>query len=270
MKFVQRDLGDAAEASSGGGETGLGREILLMGGALLGLTLGLWFGIGWATELALPLISTATEKSWFGRFSPPQADEETSPDAAQKAQRDRASAVLSRLVADPAVPRLDYRLFFIPEEKPNAFAFPGGAIGVTQGLLDVVEDDVALAFVLGHELGHFAQRDHLRGIGRQIGRQLAWALIFGGDGGDLLGSHLSTLLDLRHSRGQESGADIFGLELVHRTYGTTAGTDRLFAWLERRDSNPRWIEMLQTHPVPANRLAEMRAHAARLAAPAQP
>ena len=269
MKFVRRELGESAEASSGEGGPGLRREILVMGGGLLVLVLALWFGIAWATELILPLISPGTEQKWFGGFSPPQARTESALSAAQQVRHDQVTAVLARLAADPAVPRLKYRVFLLPGKEPNAFAFPGGAIGVTEGLLDVVDDEVPLAFVLGHELGHFAQRDHLRGLGRQLGRQLAWALVFG-DGGDLLSAHLSTLLDLRHSRGQESGADRFGLELVHRTFGTTAGTDRLFAWLETRDQNPRWLEMLQTHPVPANRLAEMRAHAARFGAPGAP
>lgn len=46
MKFVQRDMGAAAEASNGGGSSGWRREVLLLGCALLALTLGLWFGIG--------------------------------------------------------------------------------------------------------------------------------------------------------------------------------------------------------------------------------
>jgi Zn-dependent protease with chaperone function len=269
MNFVRRELGDAAEASSGGGETGMAREILLMGGALLALVLGLWYGIAWTIELTLPLISPGTEHAWFGDFTPPNARAAATLSAERQAAHARVTAVLARLAADPAVPSIPYRAYIIPGDEPNAFAFPGGAIGVTEGLLDVVDEEVPLAFVLGHELGHFAQRDHLRGVGRQLGRQLAWALIFG-EGGDLLGSHLATLLDLQHSRGQESGADLFGLELVHRRYGTTAGTDRLFAWLETRDRNPRWLEMLQTHPVPANRLEEMRTHAARLGAQPAP
>lgn len=268
MKFVRRDLGQAAEASSGGGEPGMGREIVLMGSALLALTLAVWFGISWAIELALPLISSETESKWFGSFTPDQAKATADLSPAETARRDQAAAVLARLAADPAVPRLDYRLIVIPGDEPNAFAFPGGAIGVTEGLLEIMPGDVPLAFVLGHELGHFAQRDHLRGIGRQLGRQLAWALIFGGNGGDLLGSHFANLLDLRHSRGQESGADLFGLKLVHRIYGTTAGTDQLFVWLDKRDRHPRWLAMLQTHPATADRLSVLRTEAGRLTAPA--
>lgn len=264
MKFVPRDLGPAAEASSGGSGPGWIRELLVLGGALLVFTLAVWFGVGWITELALPLISTDTERKLFGTFAPTELVSEDELSTTLAARREQAGAVLAKLRADPAVPPLEYRLFLVPGREPNAFAFPGGAVGVTRGLLELTDDDVALAFVLGHELGHFAHRDNLRGLGRQLGRSLVWAMIFGQGGGDLLSTHLSTLLDLRHSRAQETAADVFGLELVHRIYGTTTGTDRLFAWLEQRDRNPAWLEMLRTHPEPAGRLNFLRERAARL------
>jgi Zn-dependent protease with chaperone function len=265
MKFVQRDLGAAAEASSGGGRSGWRREVLLLGTALLALTLGLWFGIGWAVELSLPLISVETEQRWFGSFEPARTTPTTGLASPGDARFTRAEAVLARLRADPVVPGFNYRLFVLPDTEPNAFAFPGGSLGVTRGLLDLAGDDeAAIAFVLGHELGHFAHRDQLRGIGRQLGRSLAWSLIFGEDGSGLLESHVANLLDLRHSRGQEHAADLYGLELVHRVYGTTKGTDRLFVWLEQRERSPAWMEMLQTHPQPEGRLQGLRAHAARL------
>lgn len=265
MHFVQRDLGDAAEASSGGGRSGWFREVLLLGTALFALTLGLWFGIGWAVELSLPLISVETEQKWFGSFQPDRAAATIDFPPALSARFEHTRTVLARLQADAAVPRFDYRLFVLPDKDPNAFAFPGGSIGVTRGLLELVEDDeVAIAFVLGHELGHFAHRDQLRGIGRALGRTLVWSLIFGGDGGGLLNTHLANLLDLRHSRAQEQAADLYGLGLVYRTYGTTKGTDRLFVWLEQRERSPAWMEMLRTHPQPEGRLIDLRAHAARL------
>jgi Zn-dependent protease with chaperone function len=265
MKFVQRDLGAAAEASSGGGRAGWQREVLLLGSALLALTLGLWFGIGWAVELALPLISVETERQWFGSFTPDHTEEPADLPAPLASRLARTQAVLTRLQADAAVPRFDYRLFVLDDREPNAFAFPGGSIGVTRGLLELLEDDdVAMAFVLGHELGHFAHRDQLRGIGRAFGRSLAWALIFGDDGGGLLNSHLTNLLELRHSRGQEHDADLYGLELVHRIYGTTKGTDRLFVWLEQRERSPAWMEMIRTHPQAKGRLTDLRAYASRL------
>src|SRR5690606_17749204 len=129
---------------------------------------------------------------------------------------------------------------------------------------DLLDGEIPVAFVLAHELGHFAGRDHLRHFGRRAGRQLAWWLITGTGEGLWLGSRMSGLLDLRHSRSRESAADRFALRLVHRVYGTTEGTDRLFAWLAARDNSPAWLEFLQTHPVPAGRLEHLRHDAAAL------
>ena len=45
----------------------------------------------------------------------------------------------------------------------NAVALPGGNIVVFAGLLKEIKSENELAMILGHELGHFAHRDHLRG-----------------------------------------------------------------------------------------------------------
>ena len=177
----------------------------------------------------------------------------------------KARAVLARLTAEPGVPGYNFELVVLPGDEPNAFAIPGGTIGVTRGLLDLLkDDDIALAFVLGHELGHFAHRDQLRGLGRQIGRALLWSLLFGDGGGDILSDQLPTLLDLRHSRAAEAAADRHGLRLVLGTYGTAEGADRLFSWLEAQGASPRWAAMFATHPTPADRIQALRDYASEL------
>lgn len=47
-------------------------------------------------------------------------------------------------------------------------ALPGGRILLTKGLLEYLQTEYGLVFVLGHEVGHIVHRDHIRGIGRQI------------------------------------------------------------------------------------------------------
>jgi len=81
-----------------------------------------------------------------------------------------------------------------------------------------------------------------------------------------LRSQFGQLLDLNHSREQESGADVFGLELVHRVHGTMRNFDALFAWIERRERLPAWTAMLATYPCSGDRLNQLREHAARLSA----
>lgn len=261
MKYVHRDLGDAAEASNPG-PAGMRREIAFLIGATAALFLAAYFAIGWAVELVLPRISVERERAWFGQFS--LAAHATTPEGAEESARfARAQATLARLIAQPGVPALDYKLVFVSESRPNAFAFPGGTIAITRGMLQLLEDEVSTAFVLGHELGHFAQRDHLRGLGRALGRAIAWTLVFG-DMGDVLTRHAGTLLDLAHARQQESGADRFGLELVHRVYGRTEGTERLFVWLDERQRQPAWAVWLQSHPDPGNRVQRLQERAREL------
>lgn len=265
MKFVQRDMGAAAEASNPG-PAGMRREIVFLLVATLGLVLALYFLVGTVVELTLPRISVARERAWFGDFTPAARTAEPA-SAMEISQLALARKTLARLTLAPGVPALDYRLVLLAETEPNAVAFPGGTIGVTRGLLDVADSEIALAFVLGHELGHFAQRDHLRGLGRSVGRAIAWAVIFG-DTSDALSGHTSQLLDLAHSRQQEAGADHFGLSLVHHAYGKTEGSERLFAWLERNRQHAGWAAWLQSHPDVGDRLQRLREAAAKLDATA--
>jgi Zn-dependent protease with chaperone function len=261
VKFVRRNLGAAAEVSHPG-PAGMRREIAILFGATAVLLLAVYFLIGWAVELILPRISVARESEWFRGFS--LADRVVEPIAAEEQSRvATARQALARLAAQPGVPCYDYRLVLIGSDTPNAFAFPGGTIGVTRGMLKLLDEEVAIAFVLGHELGHFAQRDHLRGVGRKLGRSLVWALMFS-ETGDTLTQNTGTLLELAHSRRQERGADHFGVELVQGAYGRLAGTEKLFVWLEQRQHQPDWTEWLQTHPVPATRIKELRDHVERL------
>lgn len=263
MKYVHRELGDAAEASNPEA-AGMRREIVFLLVATAALFVAAYFAIGWAVELALPRISVERERAWFSTFA--LNEKIAAPSNRVEAERfGHAQEILQKLAARPGVPALDYKLVFIAEKQPNAFAFPGGTIGITRGMLEVLDDELAVAFVLGHELGHFAQRDHLRGIGRALGRALVWAIFFG-DTGESLSQHSATLLDLAHSRHQENGADLFGLELAHGLYGKSEGAEKLFTWLEQRQRQPMWLSWMQTHPHPGNRVLHLREHAKKLEA----
>ena len=261
MKFVQRDMGEAAEASNPGSNA-MRREIVFLLVTTAAIMVAVYFCIGWIVELTLPHISAEREKAWFKHVS--LAAHTINPESPLELTRfDAAKQNLQRLASQPGVVALDYKLVLLADETPNAFAFPGGTIGVTRGMLELLDDEISMAFVLGHELGHFAHRDHLRGIGRAIGRALVMGLIFG-NAGDTLTTNASSLFDLAHSRSGEAAADEFSLGLVHRAYGRTEGTDRLFVWLEKRQRLPAWTRWLQTHPDPGDRIQKLRASAQRL------
>jgi Zn-dependent protease with chaperone function len=262
MKFVQRDLGAAAEVSSGGGLRGLlaeFRTLVLLSSAVL-LVLILAFAL--AAEIAVAVISPARENEWMrGLFNSLATVEPKEEPLAGKTARARAT--LARLAAHPEVAGVTYQLIVVDSPAPNAFAMPGGTIGVTTGLLLAIDDEAALAFVLGHELGHFKHRDHLRAFIRDAGRGTAIAVIFGG--ANSLVTRADAWLSLGYSRNQEHAADRFGLDLVHATYGRTDGCDALFRLLARDASPPSWAHMLSTHPDHHDRIDRLRQRADELA-----
>ncbi len=150
-----------------------------------------------------------------------------------------------------------------PETLPNAFALPGGAVVVTSGLLDRVESENELAFILGHELGHFRNRDHLRGLGRQVVTALAMTAIGVAAGGGGVTDFMTIahhVTDRRFSREQEFAADRFGLEMVQREYGHVAGAEDFFKHLADEESvwDSRAASYLSTHPWSEGRMERLR------------
>jgi Zn-dependent protease with chaperone function len=261
MKFVQRAMGEAAEASNPDSRA-MRREIGFLLATTAGLMLVAYLCVGWIVELTLPRISAEREVAWFKGLSlaahvavPATPLEQTRFQSAQQS--------LQPLALQPGVIPIHYDLVLLADDTPNAFALPGGTIGVTRGMLQLLDDEISVAFVLGHELGHFAHRDHLRGVGRALGRALVMSLIIG-NSVDALTTNATALLDLAHSGEREERADKFGLELVHRTYGRTEGTERLFIWLEKRERLPVWTRWLQTHPNPGDRIQKLRTAAVLL------
>ena len=144
------------------------------------------------------------------------------------------------------------------QEAPNALALPGGQILVTTGLLQQVESENELAFVLAHELGHFRNRDHLRGLGRGLALALVMAAVGASGAGSAaeLATVAAQLAERGFDREQERSADDFGLALVASEYGNVAGAVDFF---ERLPGTPGEVgeqiaSYLSTHPVNRERV----------------
>lgn len=258
MNIVNRQPVETADASSNRGQMWSELRKLTLYAALL--VVGVYFSIGLAVDLIVPSISPEREVALFSRW---KHGGDLTPE--QTARLQPAQEILDRLIQDPAVPKLPYRLTLLEHQKPNAFAFPGGAIGLTSGLLNTLDNPLALTFVLGHELGHFQQRDHLRGMGRIIGGGVAFSILFGGEmGNQQFANTFTHILNRSYSRDQEEGADRFGLGLVFRLNGETEGCDQLFRVLQETDEIPEWAYMLSTHPAPEQRIELLQVESERL------
>lgn len=165
--------------------------------------------------------------------------------------------LLDRLLVHWPEGPYQFRVEIHDSEAVNAMALPGGLIVVTQGLLNAVESENELAFVLGHELGHFSNRDHLRALGRGIVFSLFFAAITGNDVAGL-GISVSDLTLRGFSRQQESRADEFGLAAVYAEYGHVGEAWRLFERWNAEAGAPGVVsEYLATHPAPGDRVARL-------------
>lgn len=159
--------------------------------------------------------------------------------------------------------------------EPNAFALPGGKVGVNTGIFSVAKNQDQLAAVLAHEIGHVVEHHHDERITRQMGAQTGLGIV-----GALLGSRygqgatnatsqlggaaVQGFVLLPNSRTQESEADVVGQRLM-----ASAGFDPQQAvnlWQNMiAAGGSRPPEWLSTHPNPESRIQELRSRAGTLA-----
>lgn len=255
MKYVHRPLGEMAEINSGGNTRAQFREIGILTGLAALTLISLYFAIGLIVDAVVIRLSPEKEASLFAFYRKPFTEAAPPTELAEKWEK--AHNLLHDLTAASVLADETFTLGYLAMEEPNAFALPGGAIVLTKGLLEGISSDGGLAFVLAHELGHFAHRDHLRGLGRQLGFKLAIALLFGSDGG--FSGRASDLALLKYSRHQEAAADEFALELIERHFGKRDGVGELFELLQDKEPLPSWAYMFTTHPDNLERLRKIAA-----------
>lgn len=145
-------------------------------------------------------------------------------------------------------------------EVPNAAVVPGGTIIVFTGLLDRVQSENGLSFVLAHELSHIANRDHLRAMGRGIVLFGISALLTGSDSGitGLLApaTHLGTA---KYSREREALADAKALQILNCRYGHVGGAAELFEALKKDDADSSSVShYIASHPSMQARIDALR------------
>jgi Zn-dependent protease with chaperone function len=260
MKIINRQPRSTADVSSARGSSF--REFWKLFLSAVVLLVVLYFIIGVAVDQIVAQVSYETEARIFQAFQPEQFEPSTEKDRKHLAL---ARKILDRFKTDSRVPPLPYALILVENKAPNAFAFPGGTIGITTGLLEILTEEIEIAFVIGHELGHFYNRDHLQGLGRAAGFGIAMAILFDmGSGAESFGNIVNFVLQRSYSQEREIEADRFGLELVYGAYGKVEGTDRLFSLLLDKEDLPEWAYMFATHPSPKVRIINLEKSAQEL------
>ena len=260
MKIVHKRPEATADVSSARGTAG--KEFWQLVLSAVVLLIALYFIIGFIVDFSVSRISFETEAKIFKHYKLPNIKHK----APEKINHlKKAGAILETLRTNKRVPPLPYHLILIDTKEPNAFAFPGGTVGITTGLVEKLNDEIKIAFVIGHELGHFHNRDHLEGLGRAAGFGIVSAILLDtGFGAKSFGNIIEFVLQRSYSQDREKKADQFGLELVYSVYGKVKGTDHLFRILNEESTLPEWAYMFSTHPSPEERISNLEKFALEL------
>lgn len=181
-----------------------------------------------------------------------------------------------RLVAasDAEPPKLT--VFVIRDPRINAFALPGGYIGVNAGLLTSVRSESELAGVLAHELSHVTQRHIARTIdGTQVATLATWAavlaaIIAASANPEVVIAALSVgqaanyQREVNFTRAHELEADRIGIRTLAKANFDPQAVASFFVRLEQQSRlyGNQVPEFLRTHPVNTTRISEARTRAA--------
>ena len=178
----------------------------------------------------------------------------------------------ARLTATPQARGTAFEFFAVRDRSINAFALPGGFIGVHTGLIAASESESELASVIGHEIGHVTQHHIARMLSNQrYASMLALAgLVLGAlaarsssdaaVGSMLLGDSLAMRSMLSFSRDAEREADRLGFEMLREARFDVRGAPRFFERLQQvnRFNEGGAYAYLRTHPVTAERMTDMQ------------
>jgi predicted Zn-dependent protease len=243
-----------------------------------------------AAALALGPVPVAAQIDNLPRLGDPSAD-----DLSPQAERRLGESIMRQIRRDPvwlddadvvdyinrlaaplsattAAGSTSFEFFALSDPSINAFALPGGYIGVHTGLLTAADSESEVAAVLAHEIGHVTQRHIARMLAQQ--KQVSLVTMAGmvlallaarsnpqaAMGGVLIGGEMARSNMLSFSRVAAREADRVGFEILRQ-----AGFDMqsMVSFFGRLQQASRFYETnapayLRTHPVTGERIGDMQ------------
>ena len=202
-------------------------------------------------------------------FQQIKREEQVSADSEAAARVRRVGGRIAQVAAkDTGIPPADWELVTFASDQNNAFALPGGKVGVYEGILAVARTDAELATVLGHEAAHVAARHGGERMSELLviamgGMALSQALrdepertreLF------LLAYGVGTQVGrvLPHSRRQELEADRIGLLYMARAGYDPSAAIRFWERMEAAAEGGGAPAFLSTHPSHGQRIERLR------------
>ncbi|MFK0298729.1 M48 family metallopeptidase [Brevundimonas sp. NPDC090276] len=183
------------------------------------------------------------------------------------AQNERVRRVGGRIVQAAGLGGRNWDYAVFEDASPNAFVLPSGQIGVTTGLLKLVQNDDQLATVIGHEVGHVVARHAAERYSTQSTTGLVLGAVqsragdysqaVGALGG--MGAQLGLLLPF--SRSHELEADRLGVDYVAAAGYKPSESIALWRLMAQQRQSGR-PEFTSTHPSDQTRIAALQQYIA--------
>ncbi len=182
-------------------------------------------------------------------------------------QVERVGRRIAAVVAED-MPGMEWEFVVFDDPSVNAFAMPGGKIGVFTGLLELAETDDELAAVIGHEIGHVQMRHSNQRMSAELIRAgIGVGVAYGASQQDAidpalvvaafgLGSQVGIMLP--YSRFHENEADYIGLLVMARAGYDPNAAVTFWEKMQQQSGGSGAPEYLSTHPSPENRIQRIR------------
>lgn len=218
------------------------------------------------------LLVDSTQEAQLGlkAFEDIKSETPISRDPKKNAQLQSVGRRIARVAKLPGA-HWEFVLFDVPKQ-PNAFALPGGKVGVYTGILPITQNEGGLAAVVAHEIAHASARHGAERMSQSLAVQVGGSVLsaalgasgYGGVGRDLamqaygLGTQVGVLLP--YSRTQELEADRIGLMYMARAgfdpREAIAFWQRFQAYNAKRGGGT--VAFLSTHPLDNQRIAQLQ------------
>lgn len=165
-----------------------------------------------------------------------------------------------------------WEIVVFDDKSANAFALPGGKIGVHTGLLTVAKNQDQLATVIGHEVAHVLSRHGAERVSQQMGLQVAMQATDAISKSKMdslgqqkalmsalgLGAQFGVLLPF--SRTHESEADLYGIDLMARAGFNPRQSVNLWQNMAAASGGNKQPQFMSTHPNPEKRIDKLSAY----------
>ncbi len=191
---------------------------------------------------------------------------------------DYLNAIGYKLVGASTDSRQEFNFFLMADPQVNAFALPGGFVGINSGLMLTAQSESELAGVMSHEIGHVVQRHFARMLSAQKDTQLvalaglAIAILAARSNSQvsqaaMIGTQAGSIQSsLNFTRANEQEADRVGFQILEKAGFDTSAMAIFF---ERMLNATRFYQTtapayLRTHPLTTSRISDMQNRAQNL------